>query len=323
MKIGTETWKISPSGHSYDVLINASIVKYGFSSGRLQVDKSWKLQVPEPAGRWNYELNGSSVSEPDNQVKTAYSASNPGPLYEAITEVMYRDLKGNAEELRMVDKDISAVMLWDTVSGNKLAEAGGARYDEVGYAGFDEAMADGLSYIEASLQKYGHFTAKYVGYISTADGICGKYYKLDLTLNRKVTFDYNMKTGKEYILSFWCKGVLPAVTGAGISSFSFQEVYSQGSWKYYVARFIPTATTPIEIKGKSGSTIYVDEVRLHPSDVQMQTHTYTPLFGKTAEADATGRITYYEYDDFGRLITVKDQEGNVLKHIEIDMVSPN
>ena len=56
----------------------------------------------------------------------------------------------------------------------------------------------------------------------------------------------------------------------------------------------------------------VDEVRVYPSDAQMNTYTYDALNGVTSECDARNRCTFYEYDDFGRLKDTRDNDGNIL-----------
>jgi YD repeat-containing protein len=43
---------------------------------------------------------------------------------------------------------------------------------------------------------------------------------------------------------------------------------------------------------------------------------YDPLVGVTAIIQPDGQKATYEYDDFGRLKLIKDQDGNVLKEIE-------
>jgi hypothetical protein len=46
------------------------------------------------------------------------------------------------------------------------------------------------------------------------------------------------------------------------------------------------------------------------------THTYAPLYGVTSIADSRGWYNYYEYDGFGRLQLIKDNDGNVIKTFE-------
>jgi len=48
----------------------------------------------------------------------------------------------------------------------------------------------------------------------------------------------------------------------------------------------------------------------------VSTYAYKPLVGMTSQTDPNGLVTYYEYDGFGRLETIRDNNGNVLETYE-------
>lgn len=59
----------------------------------------------------------------------------------------------------------------------------------------------------------------------------------------------------------------------------------------------------------------IDEVRVYPSDAQMATYTFSVFNGMTSATDANGKTTFYEFDEFGRLAIVRDNDKNVIKTI--------
>ncbi|MFZ6023039.1 MAG: hypothetical protein ACOYVG_01135 [Bacteroidota bacterium] len=66
---------------------------------------------------------------------------------------------------------------------------------------------------------------------------------------------------------------------------------------------------------QTGMTIQgtIDNIRIFPSDAQMNTYTYKPLIGIEAEINSNNQVLFYRYDKLGRLKSVVDKDGNILK----------
>lgn len=65
----------------------------------------------------------------------------------------------------------------------------------------------------------------------------------------------------------------------------------------------------------SGAEAY-DDIRIQPFDATLITYTYNSLVGMTSSTDSKGYTTYYSYDGLQRLITLKDNNGNIIKNID-------
>ncbi|WP_166437113.1 DUF5977 domain-containing protein [Niastella caeni] len=59
----------------------------------------------------------------------------------------------------------------------------------------------------------------------------------------------------------------------------------------------------------------LNKIRVNFPIALVKTFTYKPLIGITSQTDAGNHTTYYEYDAFGRLVLVRDQDGNAIKKI--------
>ncbi len=117
-----------------------------------------------------------------------------------------------------------------------------------------------------------------------------------------------LSSGKSYILTIWAKNPnAPTVTWAAASQ-TATKLRTVGSWNLFMYRLAAGATSVVISGGGS-----VDEVRLYPSDAQMNTFTYNPN-GVMQMIDSKGQVVKYEYDDFERLLNIKDWEGNIVKN---------
>lgn len=61
------------------------------------------------------------------------------------------------------------------------------------------------------------------------------------------------------------------------------------------------------------------QLRSTYADKLITTYTYDINYGISTVTDPNGRTTYYEYDSFGRLKSIKDQEGNYIKTYDYNL----
>ncbi|RXK82760.1 DUF5977 domain-containing protein [Filimonas effusa] len=123
------------------------------------------------------------------------------------------------------------------------------------------------------------------------------------------------------------KGNILQVTGRDGLITTYIWGYNQ---KYPVAKIVGKAYADVvaqsgislPVLNNSASTDAVMRTELQKlrtlSNCFVNTYTYKPLTGVTSETDPGGRITYYEYDLFGRLSIVRDKENNILKKYTYD-----
>jgi YD repeat-containing protein len=57
---------------------------------------------------------------------------------------------------------------------------------------------------------------------------------------------------------------------------------------------------------------------VNSDNYQVSIYTYKPLIGMTSETSPTGTTVYYEYDDFGRISTIKNDDEDKLKEYNYD-----
>ena len=78
----------------------------------------------------------------------------------------------------------------------------------------------------------------------------------------------------------------------------------------------PAYTTNIQALSGQDLINALESLRNAYPKSQVTIYTHKPLVGQQYIVDPNGKRSEYIYDSFGRLITVKDQDGKILKHIE-------
>jgi YD repeat-containing protein len=115
---------------------------------------------------------------------------------------------------------------------------------------------------------------------------------------------------------------MPHINGDYILSYWKRPDTGTPSWEYVeVPITISSSTTPPYVVGQSG--YYLDEVRLFPKGALMSTYTYDPGLGMTSATDPNNITSYYQYDAFGRLITMKNDKGEIVKTYQYHLKNQN
>jgi YD repeat-containing protein len=149
----------------------------------------------------------------------------------------------------------------------------------------------------------------------------GEYY----THSNKV-LSISLSAPTKFKLSGWVYS-----TGPSVDIFLFMKRTTESSYFSYVDNLSTSVTNQwvyiekditvpadvtrlnVRIDNNGGGSVWFEDIRLHPSAARMTSYTYDPLVGKTSETDENNVSTHYEYDEFGRLRSIKDQFGNIRK----------
>jgi len=68
--------------------------------------------------------------------------------------------------------------------------------------------------------------------------------------------------------------------------------------------------------------VELDKLRSNLPGAQVTTYTYAPVLGMTSTTEPNGKTRYYEYDSYGRLKLIKDQNGKILQQYDYQYQKP-
>ncbi len=190
------------------------------------------------------------------------------------------------------ERGVSTVYLWGSNLLVPLAKVTNAIPADVAFTSF-EADGDG-SWTVASASR---------------DNSIALTGKSSYNLSGGALSKSGLTASKTYILSYWTRNSSALNVAGTVSGYPVKGGTSQG-WTYY--QHLITGQATITLSGTGN----VDDVRLYPSGALMTTYTYDPLVGLTSSTDGKGEVTTYEYDNFQRLMNVKDKDGNIIKHMD-------
>ena len=214
---------------------------------------------------------------------------NGNPLY---TDVTFDAYGPNKTIQQATEKAVqSSAFIYDLYNKELLAEVKNALITDIAYSSFE-------------LNQPGSWTMNTAGI--TSGGFSGSQSYLlsgSNTLSKS-----GLNSSKTYVVSYWTTASSPLTITGTIATYPIKGV-TIGGWTYYEHQV--TGETTITLSGTSD----IDEVRLYPNDAQMKSYTYAPLIGINSSVNEKNELSLYDYDSFQRLVNIKDQYGNVIRHM--------
>jgi YD repeat-containing protein len=296
-------------------LIGSTVVTYTLSGSQVVPNQVLQLTPTQPLKTDQYTKAYFTDANVDGNNVRFMTDSNLQPM---LTFGNY-DSRANAGSVTKLGK-FTSTQLWDYNKSLLVAKVSNASPERVAYTSFE---ADGTA-VNAAFQTTGPLDWAYDPILGRpthlqAGGVNGKFcYLLDggNGVSRK-----NLPPG-DYELTFWAQG-----GAGGVYVFTDQFVGPTDEYTnpqgyhllHYRVRVTsgsianPTGSINIDAYGRQVS---IDDVRLYPTGAQMTTYTHVPLVGIGSQTDPTGRTLTYEYDGFGRLQRVRDEQGRILTQQE-------
>lgn len=260
-----------------------------------QVTGSNSFQMLLPAKVYQSKLVAPQASF------TPFNGTVLDPGYQSSPDVEYLSYNtfGRASEIKSRN-GFSTSYLWGYANQYPIAECANATVNDMGYHSFEASEWNGWSIGNANA-------------VST-DALTG-HRSLSMA-NNNYLGKSNLNPAKTYILSLWAKNGVPNNNGHNGATL---VVVDNADWKTGPTingwTYLEKEMTGVNDMSIRSSNALVDELRIYPKGSPMTTYTFNPLVGMTSMNDWKNTITYYEYDSFGRLSIVRDQDKNILKKV--------
>jgi YD repeat-containing protein len=191
-------------------------------------------------------------------------------------------------------------LIWDYTHSYLSAEAKNSSYNDVAFTSFE---SDGA----------GNWTIPSAVRNSTIAKTGIKSYSLS---NGAITKP-GLTAGRKYMLSYWLNSTVPLTIAGTVPGYPTNGATYNG-WTNFVHQITGVSSVLI-----SGTAAVIDELRLVPLDADMTSYTYRPLIGLTSVNDSKNNVNSYEYDDYERLLGIKDNGGNYLKKFQYTYAGAN
>lgn len=274
--ISTEYWLISEGKE--DMLTGMETAEMTqLANGAFKPEKIYRLVTKSPVPK-------SIIGEfkPDALIR------NSSLIKEQVRYVY----NNNGELISTIAEDRIESNIYDDKGNTIIAKAMNAAPGEIAFTSFERNAAGNWTIASA--------TGNYIVDLPSPGGnSC-----LNLAAVSAVRKS-QLNSSKKYSLSFWSQGGNVSVTGGTIEN-DMSDVTRSG---WVLRTMIISQATDITISGSG----YIDNVRLAPTDAVMIARTYDENKNISSAINENNVISYYEYDELGRIKNIMDGDRNIIK----------
>ena len=269
--------------------------------------------VPARGEAPNFPWSDEEAGVFDQDLAPSVSTAFP---WQRTSDVSKYDRYGRVLEKQAADGSRSTVLYGYDKDALVVATASKAAYDEVVYLDFEDAVAESCT--------------DYAAHRDTREAHTGTHANRAEKLDWRNRCLVTLPAG-DYHLSFWAKpGTAPAWMKVGValsddgsgSVIVDHRITTQSSdWARYETTFAldQARTMKLYLMGGEGASghdpsmyHWIDQVRIHPAAARMKTYTYDPITWKvTSITGVNGISAFFEYDGAGRLVAMRDHDGNL------------
>ncbi len=211
----------------------------------------------------------------------------------AATQTRFRyhayDNRGNILSASK-ENDLKSAYIWDNTKSYLVATIINAEPAHVDYTSFEAGGIGNWTFAGTPVTDHSTVSGKKVYYLKSSSSIT------------KTGLD----ASKIYFITYWSKNAAYTITGTQASW--PKTIKTLNGWTCYEHK-LNSGTTSVTISG----TGFIDELRLYPENAQMATYCYEPLKGITASIDPNHNLLFYNYDGYGRLLMIRDENKKIEK----------
>jgi len=265
-----------------------------------------------------YQNWGNGYFGPETIVVSKTGSPKP-----EVSNFVFSD-KGNM----LYTEDVTGIgksYLWGYSEHYPIAEVVGARNTDIFHENFESSSGfDGNLRTDQTRAKTGNYSGKISNSSSTEKvSLMSEWLNVGMSGARRYRYSawvYNAASSVELVLLMKKQGE----TGYTTYTESISSTLVSNDWFLLEKEVVLPADViqiAVRLDANASGSVWFDDVRLCPTDAKMKTYTYRPLVGISSVMDENNIPEYYEYDNQGRLLIVRDDKRRIVKRFTYNYIN--